>query len=541
MPAPTVQPRVLREYQVEATQAVIDAWAGHLRRVGVVLPTGAGKSTVIAAIAVQAYRLNLRVVMLAHRGELLDQMVEAVVAVDPSLHDQVGIVRAERDDHHQPIVAATLQTLTSSHRREALGPRDVILWDEVHHIGAEGWHNVLVELGGYEGAYMCGFTATMRREDGKRLGDSIEEVVYEKDLKWAIELGFLTMPRGLTVQLPDLDLQGVRSRAGDFAQDQLAQVMEASRDSIVGAILEHAEGRRPIIFAASVDAANDLAEELTAQGYIAEATTGALSLEERGPIYDRYRAGVTRALVTVQVLTEGADFPMCDCVVIARPTQSQILYSQMIGRALRLYPGKTDALILDLVGSAQVLSLITLTSLNVGAETKTIDSEGNELWDDIDAELPEGGGPGEKQILEGPLDMVSIDLLSSANTGVLWLETKNGIPFCPSTKDALAFLWPEADDLYRAGWMTAKGAKTGEWIQEAPTALEDAAGAAEDWMVDQFGELPLRRLAWRRNQPPSDAQKNFGRMLGIRDIERKTKARLSDDISVVLASRRLDR
>lgn len=533
-----VTPRTLRPYQCEAVDAVTEAWAEGFKRVGIVLPTGAGKSTVIAALAVTAYRLNLRVVMLAHRGELLNQMIESVVAVDPSLADRVGIVRAEQDDHHQPIVAATLQTLTSAKRREAMGPREVILWDEVHHIGAEGWHNVLVELGGYEGAFMCGFTATMIREDGVRLGDSIEKVVYEKNLRWAIDEGFLTMPRGLVVRLDDLDLNGVTTRAGDFAAGELAEVMEASTGSVVHAISTHARDRRSIVFAAGVEAAHTLADQLTRVGIDAEAVTGQMQLDTRSGVYDRFRSGQTSALVTVQVLTEGADFPMCDAVVIARPTKSKVLYSQMVGRALRLYPGKTDALVLDLVGSTRTMSLVTMTDLESGGETKTVILDGDQFIE-VD-ELQEPEEPKIKLKREGPLELESIDLLGAAHTDDLWLETTGGTPFLPM-KNQFVFLWKtEEEGAYRAGWMTENGPKSGEWIQDEATSLTDAAAAGSAW-AESMGNLPSRSSAWRRSQAPSDAQCNFARMMGIKDPELKTKARLSDDISVHLISKRMGR
>ncbi len=144
-----IEPRTLRPYQIEAVEAVKTDWARGTRRVGVVLPTGAGKSTVIGKLASDAYRIGKRVVLLAHRAELLDQMIRDMLAVDPTIPaEDIGIVRAELDDHRAPIVAATLQTLGSASRLEALGERDIILWDEVHHAGAETWNATFRELGG---------------------------------------------------------------------------------------------------------------------------------------------------------------------------------------------------------------------------------------------------------------------------------------------------------------------------------------------------------------------------------------------------------
>lgn len=539
-----MQPRTLRPYQVEAVDAVISAWGSDTRRVGVVLPTGAGKSTVIAALAAEAYRLGLRVVMLAHRGELLEQMRDAVHAVDPTLIGSVGIVRAAQDDHHQPIVAATLQTLANARRLDRLGPREVILWDEVHHIGAATYQDLMNDLGGYSGAFFCGFTATMRRSEGVALGVAIQEVVYERDLRWAIGEGFLVPPTGLTVRLPDLDdLSKVRTIAGDFANSEMAEVMEASADSVVDAIMRHAPDRSPIIFAASVMAGEIMAAALTEAGYPAEAVSGGHTLAERQPIYERYRMGVTRALVTVQVLTEGADFPMCDCVVIARPTQSQVLYSQMVGRALRLWPGKQDALVLDLAGTTRVLKLVTLTNLGLDVEQRTVDEFGDEIdpldqdMDDFDDSVPQ---PKPKR--EGPLEFVSIDLFGE-RTDTVWLATIKGTPFIPLREKCVFLCRVPETDSYWIGWATTKGEFRGDWLAERQAfELDDARHRAEQLCMEQFFESPpTRDMSWRRNQPPSDAQLQFARRLGIPDTEDMTKARLSDEISIKLTSKVLDR
>ncbi|WUT94822.1 DNA helicase [Mycobacterium phage PRodriguez] len=553
-------PRELRDYQTAAADAVEAKWANGTRRTGVVLPTGSGKSTVIGEVGRRALDRGQRVVALAHRGELLDQMRRDFIAVAPHYADKTGIVRAETDDSHADIVFATLQTLATAHRREALGERHVILWDEVHHAGAEGFHTTFRELGGYDAALMAGFTATMyRNERGViGLGDVIENIAYEKDIAWAIRKGFLVKPRGLTVKIKGLDaLDDVRTVAGDFHQGDLAEVMEAATQYVVDAIKLHAADRTPIIFAASVDAAHHIADALTDAEFPAVAVTGAINYADRQPMYEAFRSGECRALVTVQVLTEGADFPMCDTVVLARPTRSRNLYSQMVGRALRLYPGKADALVLDLAGSARTMKLVNLTQLLPGAETKAVDEDGTELIeapldDSLDGDLDDAVT---KIVRQGPVDMVTIDLL--ANDTTLWLETPAGVPFINLMGDnEIVFVWPKdgirptGDERttwaigqinYRTrvgGWVTGSGryiAEEPEYV-DLPTALE----GAEVWIVETDQQLPDRRASWRRNQPPSEAQQRYARQLGIAGYADMTKARLSDEISVKLASRVLD-
>src|SRR5690606_22862032 len=521
-------PRTLRDYQLEAHDAVIREWASETRRTAVVLPTGAGKSSVIAKLAHTSVGLGMKPLLVAHRGELIDQLQENCAAVDPSA-PPVGIVRAGRNEPTAPIVAATLQTLTAKGRMDALLDRNVILFDEVHHATAETYLAAMRALGVGEDAFFCGFTATLRRSDGKALREVIDTVAYEKDLRWAIEQRHLVKPRGLTVKIPELDLDKVKVTAGDFQNNELAEVMETATETIVDAIMRFAADRRPIVFASSVLAAQLLAEALTARGMLANAVTGEMGLEARQVIYDGYRSGQLQALVTVMVLTEGADFPMCDTAVIARPTQSQVLYSQMVGRALRLHPGKDDALVLDLVGTSRVMKLVTLTDLDAGTHSKTVDPDGNELEDE-DADLPaEAAEPTPKQMRMGVVDMVEVDLLGSNSTGVLWLQTIYGTPFIPvQDLNVFVFLWETGYDehgpLYRVGAVTSKGPRTGHWVDEKSWPADVARDIAEDYIIDQGAACPQRNQSWHRtNQPPSDAQLRFARTLGIPDSEHMTK------------------
>lgn len=543
-PTPTAA-RELRSYQTEAVNAVLHQWGTDIRRTAVVLPTGTGKSTVIAQLAIESARRGLWVAMLAHRGELLDQMADTICEVDPSL-PRAGIVRADCNESDAQIVAASFQTLANSHRHAALGRRQVILVDETHHVTADSYRRVVEDFG--PDAFMCGFTATLRRQDGKPLRNLIQSIAYERNLRWALNEGFLVRPRGITVKIPDLDLGKVKTTAGDFQNRDLAEVMEAETPEIVKAILKHCAGRRVIVFAASVLAAHDIADNLarSPEFGVAEAVTGTTLYEDRQSIYDRFRRGVTDALVTVMVLTEGADFPMCDAVVIARPTQSQNLYSQMVGRALRLYPGKEDALVVDLVGTSRVLKLVTVSNLDAGVVPKVVDPDGTELPPDEDDEVPSIGPIGrERQRRLGPLDTIGIDLLGPDETNILWLTTVKGVPFVAPAESGFAwFLWETGSDadgpLYRVGQMPIKARDGGGWRSDASMPLSLAVAFAEDDILAQGYGMPSRSASWRKYQPPTTAQIRFARGLGIIGCEDMTKARLSDEITIALVSRRLD-
>ena len=533
------EPRQLRPYQVEAVEAVEAYWTDSADRENqrytpvVVLPTGTGKSTVIASLAVRWRAAGYRVAMLAHRRELLDQMAASVAMVDPD-GERVGIVQADRDDPSTAIVAASFQTLQNQARLESLGRRDVVLVDEMHHSTADTYQAVLERLGVLDGtALACGFTATPARADGG-LGKVWDAVVYERTLKWAIQSGFLITPRGLTVVLPDLDLSKVHIRGGDYASGELSEAMEASVDTTVGAVLTHAADRVMIVFAAGVEHAEALATALTARGVPSASVTGAMAGDDREDVYRRFRSGDLQAMVTVQVLTEGADFPRCDCVVMARPTRSQTLYSQMVGRAVRLYDGKQDALVLDLAGTVRDMSLVTLTDLSPEAETRRVSPSSDE-----DPGQDEPKPPRPQRI--GPVVLEDVDLL--ATSPAVWLRTPGGVLFLDIGQAGYVFLWPPepTDGMYAVGLIHRPQRHGDGWVagEEPSLGLQDAKELAED-TAERHGTLPSRTASWRKKGPPSAAQLNMARVLHIPDAMNKNRARLSDDISTAKAAKVLD-
>lgn len=530
----TVTGRVLRPYQLEAVDAVKTAWGQGISRPAVVLPTGTGKSTVIAGLATYARDAGYRVILLAHRGELLRQMADSVQAVDPA-GEPVGILQAETREYDRAIVAASFQTVATGGHYAALGTRDVVLVDEAHHAPAETYRAAMEALGCFSGqAWTCGFTATMDRADGG-LGEVWEEVVYEKDLRWAIGAGYLVAPRGLTVVLPDLDLTSVKTVAGDFQNNALEEAMASSVDTTVTAIQHHAGDRAGIVFAAGVDHALALADALQEKGMAAAAVTGDMVQGLRESFYADFHDGRLQFLVTVQVLTEGADFPRCDAAIMARPTQSQTLYTQMVGRALRPYPGKTDALVLDLTGITRHMSLATLTNLDPKAETKRVAPDSDE--DPGQEEPKEKAG---RRFREGVVDFEETNLLELTK-GLRWLRTPAGTLFLQCGRDWLVFVWPVDEGTgYRVGYMRIRGPREGDWLSPPFRDVETAMDVAAEKARAAGLEVPLRAASQYRSVPPSEAQLRFAENLEIEGAANMTRARLSDEISIQLAARRLD-
>ncbi|QGJ94163.1 DNA helicase [Corynebacterium phage EmiRose] len=525
------KPRALRPYQVQAVNAVLDYWGADRERYTpmVVMATGLGKSTLIARLAAEAASMGLRVVMLAHRGELLNQMLDTVEAVAPGEYS-TGLVQGNSDEHGAQIVAASFQTMASPRRLASIGKRDVVLVDEAHHSMAPTYLEVLKGLGvGTPTTFACGFTATAQRTEND-LGKLWDTIVFERSITWAIKNGYLSAPRGLVVVMPELDaLKDVTIRAGDFAPGELDGVMSASIETVVDAIETHAPDRRSIVFAPGVDSCLGLAEALTARGIPAGGVVGDMSRAAREEVYEAYRRGEIRVMVTVQVLTEGADFPMCDCVVIARPTKSQTLYSQMVGRALRLHAGKTDALVLDLAGTTLDKRLKTLSSLGTDTKPKRV----SPVSDDDPGQEEPTEAPARIQ-REGAVQVLPIDLLASSSC--TWLATHKGVPFIDIGGGAIVAAIEDRGHIYAMALLKAKPPVIEGPYPDLPAAMEEA-----ERLGARYGTLPDNGARWRSKSAPSEAQKNMARSLGIDSPDKKTRARLSDDISIAMASAIIDR
>ena len=533
----------LREYQVEAADAVFEAWdEGVFPPPAVVLPTGSGKSVTMGEIV---RRLHARggegkIVVLAHRGELLRQLKRAVHQLDDSI--RVGTVKAQTREYDCDVLVASVQTLASSWEHLAeIGAVQAVLVDECHHYAAETYRGVLGELGTFDvvdATPVVGFTATMWRSDGGL--ESLWSPVYEKDLIWAIEQGFLVRPRGLVVVCDSIDLSDVRVEAGEYVRSELEEAMMASVQSTVTAMETHCRDRACIVFAAGVDHAYSLAESLSEAGLPAEVVVGSMSEDERQEVYGRFNSGVLHSMVTVTVLTEGADFPRCDCVVMARPTRSKSLHSQQVGRALRLYVDpvsgveKRDALVLDLAGHTRSLSLMDLSRVDDSFEVEFVNPEG----DVVDEPEEERRRPPRNQRF-GVLQVEEVDLFDPKGKvrTPRWLRTEAGTLFLPGV-ERFVFLRERGDGVWFVGWVTVRGELLGRFVSEHGSR-DEALRAAED-VARGFGDLPLRSKSQFVNVAPTDRQCDYARVLGIREPELFTKARLQDEISRAVGLRRLD-
>jgi superfamily II DNA or RNA helicase len=359
----------LRDYQIEALERVKKAYTEGRRRVLVSLPTGTGKTVVFASFP-RHFKMKRRLLVLAHREELLIQAEQKFRAIDPDL--KIGIERA--DDYassESQVVIASVPTLARDNgsRLSKFKPDDfsIVVVDEAHHAVADSYRVIFDHFGLFStgtSKFLVGFTATPRRGDKQGLGEVFEEVCYARDLRQMIHAGFLCQIRGWRIDT-NLSLDGVQIRHGDFVESQLARVVNVpSRNRLLPLIYRRlANYRRAIVFCVDVQHAKDVCEVFREAGIRAAAVWGDMPRDERRQILSQFSQGEISVLTNCNLLTEGFDEPRINSVIMARPTKSKLLYAQMVGRGTRLHPEKTDLMVVDVADNSKHHTIPGLHSL----------------------------------------------------------------------------------------------------------------------------------------------------------------------------------
>lgn len=340
-----------------------------VKRLLLSLPTGGGKTTIISAIARSAVSKGGRVLVWAHRRELIDQIAERI---GPGC----GIILAadNRTDPAAPIQIASIQTLIARVDGLALEPTIIII-DEAHHATAKTYMD-LIAL--WPNAFLIGFTATPYRAGGKGLGTIFQEIVTVATIKELMEEGHLVPLYTYEGKAPSME--GVATVNGDYAPGAMAEAVIAAglAGDVVLEFQKIAAGRKAIVFAAGVEHSMTLADRFNEAGIKAEHLDGKTKLAERRRILADFKSGAVQVVVNAAVLTEGFDEPTVSAVVLARPTKSRSLWRQMVGRGLRPAPGKTDCLLLDHAGATAAHGYITdpdIVTLAQGVKRKTRPAE----------------------------------------------------------------------------------------------------------------------------------------------------------------------
>ena len=332
----------LRPYQQQARDRIHAEWdAGHTRTL-LVLPTGTGKTIVFASVAADQVRAGDRVLILAHRGELLEQAAD-------KLQRSTGLVSAVEKaestclDSWFRVVVGSVQTLQRTARLERF-PQDyfgTIIIDEAHHAITDGYRRILDY---FSGAKVLGVTATPDRGDMRNLGEVFDSLAFEYKLTDAIKEGYLCKIMAQTIPL-QLDITSVTMSGGDYAVGDLGTALDPYLEQIAAEMARRCKSRKTVVFLPLIKTSQKFRDLLNAYGFRAAEVNG--QSEDRREVLADFDAGKYNVLCNSMLLTEGWDCPSVDCVVVLRPTKVRSLYSQMVGRGTRLSPGKTDLLLLD--------------------------------------------------------------------------------------------------------------------------------------------------------------------------------------------------
>lgn len=332
----------LRPYQKEAIIAVEDEWKKGQKRTLLVLPTGTGKTICFARIAEDCVRAGDRVLVLAHRGELLDQAADKI-AKSTGLGCSVEKAEESCLNSWFRVTVGSVQTLMRQSRLERFKQDyfDTIIIDEAHHALSPSYQNV---INYFDGAKVLGVTATPDRGDMKDLGQVFNSLAYEYRITQAIKDGYLCKIKALTIPLK-LDISNVGISAGDYKVGEIGTALDPYLDQIADQMTEHCMDKKTVVFLPLIATSQKFQKILNSRGFQAGEVNG--NSPDRAEILADFEAGKYNVLCNSMLLTEGWDCPSVDCVVILRPTKVRSLYCQMVGRGTRLYPGKDHLLLLD--------------------------------------------------------------------------------------------------------------------------------------------------------------------------------------------------
>jgi superfamily II DNA or RNA helicase len=314
----------------------------------------------MAAIARNIIDHGGRVLLLAHRGELLDQAID-------KFSKAVGLpcAREQAESHaagsSEPVTVGSVQSLMRQKRLDEY-PHDWfthVFIDEAHHAAAESYQRILRH---FSTANVLGVTATPDRGDKKALSDTFDTIAYEYDLRRAVKDGWLCSIE--TMQIPiDIDLRQVKvsKLTGDYDERALGEAIDPHLSSIADEMAKVCKGRKTVVFLPLVTLAQGFASMMCDRGFRAVEVDG--NSPDRVEVLSGFQSDEYEMIVNAMLLTEGWDCPDVDCIVILRPTKSRSLYCQMIGRGTRLAPNKEKLLVLDFLWQSDVHDLCRPASL----------------------------------------------------------------------------------------------------------------------------------------------------------------------------------
>lgn len=384
----------LRPYQAEAKQAILSAWDEGYRKTLLVLPTGCGKTVVFSSVTENQVNKGHRVLIMAHRGELLDQAADKLK--EASGLDSV-LEKAESTSlgSFLPVTVGSVQSLAQE-KRLARFPNDYfqdIIVDEAHHCLSDSYKRVLDH---FPDANILGVTATPDRGDMKNLGEFFDSKAYEYSMTEAIREGYLCPIKAQMIPL-ELDIADVGISSGDFSAGEIGHALEPYLQQIAAEMANYCRDRKTVVFLPLIATSQKFCAMLNDAGLRAAEVNG--NSDDRSEVLADFEAGKYDVLCNSMLLTEGWDCPSVDCIVVLRPTKIRSLYQQMVGRGMRLSPGKTELLLLDFLWMTERHDLCRPSALISKDETiaKKIDERMMEDADGFD--LIEAEEQAERDIL----------------------------------------------------------------------------------------------------------------------------------------------
>lgn len=332
----------LRPYQESARNAVEGEWEKGVKRTLLVLPTGCGKTIVFSKIAEDEVRAGKKVLILAHRGELLEQAADKILK-STGLGCSVEKAEETSEGSWYQITVGSVQSMQQEKRlnRFYSDHFGTIIIDEAHHAVSDGYQKVLNH---FPDAQVLGVTATPDRGDMKELGTYFDSLAYEYTLPKAIKEGYLSPIKALTVPLK-LDISNVGVSAGDFKPGEIGTALDPYLEQIAEEMTKVCSGRKTVVFLPLVKTSQKFRDILETKGFRAAEVNG--NSADRKEILKAFDEGEYDVLCNSMLLTEGWDCPSVDCIIVLRPTKVRSLYSQMVGRGTRLCPGKKELLLVD--------------------------------------------------------------------------------------------------------------------------------------------------------------------------------------------------
>lgn len=368
---------ILYDYQQRAIQSIMTD-SDKYNKLVLVMATGTGKTVVFAELATYLIKTTRKkALVLAHREELLTQARTKLLAVEPTL--KIGIEKAESVSDHvnDDVVVASVPTLgrEGSNRINKFNPKDfcLIVCDEAHHSAAETYKNIFRYFGVLKSepennwnrdCVLLGVTATPSRTDNKGINTIYDKISFEYHLIRAVKENYLCRIRAYRI-LTDIDISSVSTVTGDYHQGELQESIDISERNklIVRTYQEKVPFSKALAFCVGIEHAENLQREFLTLGIPSACVFGSTPKQEREKIFQDFGTGRIKVLVNVGVATEGLDIPSIQSILLCRPTQSSILFNQMLGRGTRKHSSKQFVTILDFVDTTRKNRPITTASL----------------------------------------------------------------------------------------------------------------------------------------------------------------------------------